>query len=378
MPGRIISKANEQKIRDAIAQLKGMLSFLEDDDDAQEADTPQAEAEPIAEAALLYDVVPLVEQSLRGDGTALLKLIKPGWGSSGYYGREVLERDGPRVFAKGTKAYWNHPTASEEAQRPEGDLNNLAAELISDARYEWGPAGEGLYADAKIFGPYQHAVNELAPHIGVSIRASGRAQQGKAEGRDGPIIQEITRASSADFVTVAGAGGEIIQMFEAARASTRALEEVHIEPIEETQMTEAQLKEAIDAAVAKMETENARLRESLTLRDAKDQVRVELARTTLPDVTKARLLERLATNPPVKEGQLDSAALTERITAAVSDETQYLAAAAGYGSGRIEGMGGSAPAPDPKQQEAAASLAESLQRLGIGKDMAATVAEDWR
>lgn len=376
MPGRVLSKANEQKIRDALSALKGMLSFLEDDDEKDEEEQ-EKESAPMVEAAIDGDVVPLVEQALRGDGTVLLKLIQPGWGSSGFYPREVLERDGPQVFKKGTKQYWNHPTAAEEAMRPEGDLNALAAELVSDARYEWGPAGEGLYADAKVFGPYQTAINELSPHIGVSIRAAGKATQGKAEGREGPIIQAITSAQSADFVTVAGAGGEIIRMFEAARHTSNA---PSMPAIQEESMSEDQQKELqeLKEAVRRSEQDNARLREQMVARDARDQVREALAATTLPQVAQTRLLVRLSANPPLKEGSLDSAQLSERINGAVAEERQYLEAVAGYGSGRIEGMGSFQQQADPQREQTTKNLAESLERLGLGKAMAAEIADEWR
>src|SRR4051812_17597596 len=96
MPGRVLSKANEQKIRDALAALRGMLSFLEQDEEPEEQPEKAAEKESavITESALGGDFMPLVEQALRGDGTVQLKLIQPGWGTSGYYPREVLQRDG--------------------------------------------------------------------------------------------------------------------------------------------------------------------------------------------------------------------------------------------------------------------------------------------
>lgn len=162
--------------------------------------------------------MPLVEKAVRRDGSIPIKIIQPGWGSSGYYPADVLERDGPKVFTKGMHMYWNHPTQSEEAERPERSLNDLAGVLLSDARWESnGPKGPGLYADAKVFENYRGAVDDMAEHIGVSIRAMGKAQQGTVEGRRGPLITELTAGRSTDFVTAPGAGGEIITLFEAAR-----------------------------------------------------------------------------------------------------------------------------------------------------------------
>lgn len=313
----------------------------------------------VSEAAIDGEFIPLVEKAVRRDGTIPIKIIAPGWGSSGFYPKEVLERDGPLVFTKGTKMYWNHPTPTEEAMRPEGDLNALAAELISDARYADGPAGPGLYADAKVFEAYQGAVNDMAKHIGVSIRASGRAVQGEAEGRKGPIVQALTAAKSVDFVTEPGAGGKILDMFEAARPQMAT---VH----REVEVTEQQFQEA----VAKFEQENARLREALILRDAKDFVRTAVASANVPDVTKQRLVENLCTNPPVKDGALDTETFATRINEAIKAEVDYLTKAAGYGSGRIEGMGGGQAQPEHKPEEIQARMKESFMRLGLSESAA--------
>jgi len=144
-----------------------------------------------------------------------IKIIQPGWGSSGYYGSEMLKRDGPNVFKAGTHCYWDHPSMSQETDRPERSLRDLAGVLASDAEWkEKGIHGSGLYSYVKAFEPYVSAVRELAPHIGVSIRASGVAADGEADGENGLIIEEITDAASVDFVTMPGAGGKVIEMFE--------------------------------------------------------------------------------------------------------------------------------------------------------------------
>jgi len=321
----------------------------------------------MSEAAIDAEFVPLVEKAVRRDGTAAVKIIAPGWGSSGFYPKEVLERDGPKVFTKGLHMMWDHPTPTEEAMRPEGSLTALAGELISDARYlENGPQGAGLYADAKVFKPYQEAVNELAPHIGVSIRATGRATQGEAEGRKGPIVQALTAAKSVDYVTAAGAGGRILEMFEAARPQPAI---VH----REDTVDEKKLNEAL----ASRDQEIARLRESMLLRDAKDYVRAAVATANVPDVTKARLVESLSVNPPVKDGALDTETYATRIAEAVKAEVEYLTKAAGYGSGRIEGMGGTAHVHplEVKAEENQSKLNAAFQRLGLSESAAAVAAK---
>lgn len=310
---------------------------------------------------LAPEFIPLTEKAVRRDGTIPIKVIAPGWGSSGYYSPEVLKRDGPRVFEAGVQMFWDHQTATEEAERPEGSLEDLAAVLTAPARWEDnGPAGPGLYADAKVFPHYIESVDSLAPHIGVSIRANGRAMAGEAEGRRGSIIQEITAAKSVDFVTKPGAGGQILQLFEAARPG-------HRDSAKEKDMEE--LREA-QAQIATLTEQNARLQEALLLRDAKDYVGASLAEATLPDVTKRRLSERLTSNPPIgQDGTLDKTAYTTRIAEAIEAETEYLQAVAGYGAGRIEGMnsGGTTNAAEAETANVTKRMVESFRALGMSE-----------
>jgi hypothetical protein len=173
--------------------------------------------EPIRE-----QFIPLVERAVRRDGTIAIKMIQPGWGTSGYYSRDVLERDMPTAFPPGTHMYWNHPTLSEQAERPERDLRDLAAVTVSAPRFqEDGPAGPGVYADAKVFGGYAETIDEIAEHIGTSILGAGVAEVGEAEGRKGRIVKEISQGYSVDFVTRPGAGGAIVSIFESAPGAAR-------------------------------------------------------------------------------------------------------------------------------------------------------------
>jgi hypothetical protein len=116
--------------------------------------------------------------------------------------------------------------------------------------------------------------------------------------------------------------------------------------------------------LAALETENARLREGAILRDAREAVRAQLAAVAVPDVTRARLLEQLSANPPVKEGALDRETLAGRVLDAVKAEQAYLAEAAGYGAGRITGMGGQAAEPVMPEDQAA-RFREAFGALGL-------------
>ena len=345
-------------------------------------ETPAMEAAEIA-----GDYVPLIERALRNDGTIGVKIIQPGMGSSGYYPAEVLERDGPSVFTSGLKMYADHATATEEAERPEGSIKNLVAEFVSDARWEaQGAAGPGLYADAKVFEHWQPFVEELAPHIGVSIRASGRAKPGEVDGRRVPVIEELVNARSVDFVTTPGAGGQILSLFEAARA--RAVET--ITPGGEAEVDEKQLQEAVaarDAAETKLteaQAEIAQLRETVAryeqaevIREAQVFIEGAVPATIeglAPEVWKLsrdRLAEGLKTKVVVKEGKFDVDAMTEIVEAAVKAECEFLEGV--LKTGRVTGMGPSDAIPT--EESARAELVEAFERTGMTHEQAVIAAE---
>lgn len=349
-------------------------------------------------------VVPLIERSVRTDGTIPIKVIQAGWGSSGYYPESVLKRDGPKVFKNGLHMHWNHPTATESYERPERDLSTLAGVLVSDARWDdKGTAGPGLYANAKVFGDYKESMDELAPHIGVSIYASGIAKQGEAEGRQGTIIEKLTDAQSVDFVTVPGAGGKVLELFESAgrkshspaletalfdakgasvkiQGKAKASSDVDTLTVEGKVTVEGDELKTLQDEVRGLREANARMAEAQMIRDARDVATIALAKVDLPDVTRARVIESLAKNPPVKDGALDKEALKVAAKEAADKEIAYLAEAAGYGSGRIVGMGGGSPwedagaGDDKSVLEAQARLEGAFGTIGLSETAAKAAA----
>lgn len=159
-------------------------------------------------------------------GRARVRVITPGWGSSGYYGADTLEAAGnERIFPAGTHMYVNHPSSTEAYDRPERDVKDLAAVLLEDAT--WDPANPGLWAEATIFSHWREPLAEMAPYIGVSIRGAAEVAEGEAEGRKGRIITRLIEGSSVDFVTKAGRGGgfEILESAWAAGHSAAPVSE---------------------------------------------------------------------------------------------------------------------------------------------------------
>lgn len=147
-------------------------------------------------------------------GALLVEFITPGWGSSGYYSREVVEAAAP-LFAVGTHMYLDHPTAAEETDRPVRSVKDLAAVITEAGVYKDG----GIRGKVKPFGPYRDLLldEDFATNIGLSIRASASdIVVGEAEGRRGPIIEGLVDLKSVDFVTRAGRGGRVLQVLESA------------------------------------------------------------------------------------------------------------------------------------------------------------------
>lgn len=310
-------------------------------------------ATDVAEAELLGDTITLTESTaaIDDDGTISLKIIQPGWGSSGYYPAEVLESDGPTAFPAGTHMYWDHPTDSDELERPERSLRDLAAVTVTEANWDpTGPEGPGLYADAQVFTPYATLIEEMAPHIGVSIRAAGYTEAGEAEGRSGPIVESIGPGRSVDFVTTAGAGGQVLALFESARTTPTDPPAPRPtptpDPLKETDMpTPADLTEArrqittleeavaerdnIGAALlyenAELRNTNARLTEARNVGVAQGYAAAALTESVLSDAARKRIADTVCANPPLTEaGDVDKDKLTEAITTAETAELDYL------------------------------------------------------
>lgn len=150
----------------------------------------------------------------RGPGRILLTLISPGQGSSGSYTPEVLAKAAEeRAFPRGTLGMIDHDTDTERFERPEGSLRNLAIALEEDAYIGEGGA---LQAEAKVATAWRDLVDDFHEHIGASISASADISVSESGQK---IVERIVPNpfNRTDLVTVAGRGGKIEQVLEAAR-----------------------------------------------------------------------------------------------------------------------------------------------------------------
>ena len=358
--GMAALKANIIKI----AKRKGWSSSLpkawqNGDGDSREARVPrgtkQASGLRLVEAASTLEKIVLKEAKADYE----IKLIAPGKGSSAFYPKEVLQRDGPKIFTPGTHVYLNHPTAAEEAERPEGDVKNLAGVLTTPAVYhETHAKGPGLYARMKVFADHGQMVEEKAAHVGMSIRASGN---GTGKMREGvPELKELTSAESVDVVTHAGAGGMILS--EAARAANQ-----------EVEMTEQEITRIVEARVAAaLAASPVKLLESRALRgDATAEAMLIMSGLALPEAAKARVITAVTGDGavPLKEGRIAHTKFKDLVMAEAQKEAAYLSGITGQGN--VFGMGPSAGAPpaDPEkvrlQEKADRKAAKRLRESEI-------------
>lgn len=315
----------------AIAKKKGWTSELPKNWQDGEADAAAKEAAKnsgmnggplkLVESTTWKDDTLSLIEAAGGAQEMELKLIAPGKGSSAFYPKEVLQRDGPKVFTKNTQIYINHATAAEESQRPEGDWHKLAGALSTDAEWkESHPKGPGLYAMAKFTSDYAPLVKEKAAFSGMSIRANGTAAQesGRTQMKEGvPVLASLTSAESVDVVTRAGAGGLI-------------LTESAIKPNEGDEMSDDEKKRLFEAARI-VEEGRARVVATSALSDL-----------SLLEAGKNKVIDSvIRLGLPRKNGMLDEAALVETVKAEAKREGEYLASL--FGGGRVTGMGGAAP-----------------------------------
>lgn len=148
-----------------------------------------------------------------------ITLITPGWGSSGYYSAEVLQKAAEaKVFPARTQQHIDH-----DSDGGVGSVANLAAALNEDARWdpdyvdeETGQKGR-LVAESRVFSHKREMLAEMKDVIGTSIAAAAEVSFGEAEGRSGRIIEALlpSKTNRVDFVTVAGRGGRIEEVLEA-------------------------------------------------------------------------------------------------------------------------------------------------------------------
>ncbi len=160
----------------------------------------------------------------------------------------------------------------------------------------------------------------------MSIRANGKAKEGVApDGRKGKIIEQLTHGISVDYVTTPGAGGQILQLFEAARGRAAQPQPPVAEAIQENSMDAAELQK-LQEGYAATQAEVKKLRERQAIQDAGGAVAEYFKTVQVTEAIRERVTSRvLAGTIPVNEaGDLDRAKVKEFAEAQLNDELAFL------------------------------------------------------
>lgn len=373
----------------------------------------------------LTESTPFGEAIRKASGKKMrVRLISPGWGSSGHYSEAMLKETAANgVFKAGSHMYADHPTADQNEARPERSIKDLAAVTTSPGVWD----GDGVYADVETFPGWTEALAAMKDHIGVSIRALGMAEQGEADGVPGTIISELSEIKSVDFVTRAGRGGQITALLESARQvsegttttggpvsgtetqgtpatgtpntlnegvtnNANGLQFTIPGTVTEAEKQVSDLQRKLAEATATLEVRNdavhqaaeskrllgeaqtkiARLSATET---ARSKTQTAFAESKLPDVCAGPVIARVLGHeggalPLTEANTLDDAKLTEAIKASVKAEETYVAQIAeALGVGAPKGLGGgtSVDMTDAQFEEA---LSGMFQRTGTDKKTA--------
>ena len=319
-----------------------------------------------------------------------VKIIQPGWGSSGYYSAETLSKAVNSGEFDWKHMHIDHPSEGDRKRRPERSLQTLAGIIeggsaIYDNNGEDGP---GVYAKAIIFDTHKKTIESVAPYIGVSILGTGKASHGEVtesgKTRSGLIFKEI-HIEYADFVTKPGAGGKIMEALKmedtnkeneyAAEAnsstntesgetdSNKAIEEsVVLSSADSDSSDSSDWKASLEAKVEKLTAlvgkyENERIIE-------REIHNARISNNVHPSVAE-RAKSKVAAK--VSEGSVKTEDISTLITEAIKEEMDYINAVS---QPRIIGRGADAE----WLAKEAASLEESFKRLGVEEGIAKVAA----
>ena len=164
----------------------------------------------------LHESTAAVGTESLGEGKYRIRIIVPGQGSSGIYTAENLA-ESAHLFKAGTEMFIDHPTETEEWERPERSIRDYAGVFLEDATV--GEDG-ALYTVCKVFSGVNDLIRDKWEHIGVSINAW--CNEPIAETGVVPVFAGVR---SVDFVTAPGAGGGIVDLLESKRNNNLTKEE---------------------------------------------------------------------------------------------------------------------------------------------------------
>ena len=170
--------------------------------------------------------------------TARVVLINEGLGNlrdKNYYTQEALESAAP-IF-DGTQCFLDHPSKSEEQDRPERSVRDLCGyffepevkaakdgkvAVFANLRFREGQAGDEAIALVKDAIDYQTRFPaKEQTFCGLSINADGDSHPDTIDGEDVNMVDKFTSAFSIDVVTKPARGGKFIALQEAEGGDAR-------------------------------------------------------------------------------------------------------------------------------------------------------------
>ena len=283
----------------------------------------------------------------RGTGRFLVRIIDEGEGSSAVYPAAALQKAAEeRVFAAGTHMYLDHAPDSRRGVHGERSIRDLASVLTSDAVYD--PTSRALVGEAQAVAGWEHTLEGLAPHVGLSISGLAEVEPPADQGGK-PIVTQLLAAESVDWVVKAGRGGAVMAILESAGHASEAADETpqivpeansagvttSDEP-EEVTMSDTlkaeleQIREQLATVTAERDEANAKLAEAAAATiTATNTARITEATKDLPEQMATRIASLFA-------GRADEVTEAD-LTAAVDAEKSY--ALSLTESGRLTGFG---------------------------------------
>lgn len=162
-------------------------------------------------------------------------VAKPGQGSSGFYSEDLFRRDAEKIVPRGGHCFINH-----DASRNPKDLVGVYAEGSW-----WDEEQKAVVSELEVFSHWEKFVEEVGPHLGVSLYASGERDD------DGNITEICEdRLNGADLVARPGLVGSGLaeKLYESARAQTveKPGDRSSVQERKETQVMDAEIKAAFD------------------------------------------------------------------------------------------------------------------------------------
>ena len=286
----------------------------------------------------LHESTSAVGTESLGEGKYRIRIIVPGQGSSGIYTAENLAESAP-LFKAGTEMFIDHPTETEEWERPERSIRDYAGVFLEDATV--GEDG-ALYTVCKVFSGVNELIKDKWEHIGVSINAW--CDQPIAETGVVPVFAGVR---SVDFVTAPGAGGGIVDLLESNR-NNNSIKEGTVDKEIESKFDElkGEFASLIEALGSKLDSVVASITEAKTEEPAEkvEEASVDvdsvleagkkIAESGLPEAAVARVREAVKNGADVDSAlESERAYLKEAVAATatpVEDKTETTYAKIGW------------------------------------------------